>query len=289
MKRWHTIPLIILVLLTTVITSCKLPYGSSTENEDYTEDLAYVIGFIDKNEDNLSDISVGLMPLNYTFPTDLDNFLLFAKGLDVTDNGRYEIAVPKESEFDGYMLLTGLGKRGEDSLYVQKMELDITLTPLDIRSPHIIQSPFADTTVIDLSLQRKVDLYKPDSYDLWKSGEAIFFNPSVDITSQISWRYEDIVINPPNHTRFILVLWSESDGIIWYSPSTAEELSSQAPGETSITFPQDSFILTQMLSGNTYRFTVFAVQNVGSPSHLIGVSSEIFWDGVFIYGEEDEK
>ncbi len=278
--------LTLLAILIPLFICCKLPLGSESERATIAENKIYITGTV-SNEDSepLNDISVGLYPVGLQFPVGLNDFISLAGGLDVTKEGQFNLSFSAEYSNNGLLVFSGLGCHNQDSAYVQPIYLNLNAGSLKVGSPYSIFPPYADTTTIDISLARKVTLLLPDSDQIWESDSVINFHPTLNTPSTISWRYENMNTTPPSHTRFLFLLWSTADGTLWYYPGDIAQLNNQTPEEISIQFPADSYVQSLLTDGQSYRITIFAIENLDDPEHIMAVPTELFWDGRFVYAE----
>jgi len=283
----------ILVFGSLFFSTCQFPLGPGSPVVPHKENNVYIKGVVVHADDTLDGISVGVFPCSYNFSqvvSGAENVSRSASALGVSTNKYFLLTLPVPTFETQYFILSGLGMHNADEDLVQELSIDITGEKPHFLSPvtFVLNSSHnpLDTLRFVVRLVEKVYLYKPGSGAIWQSGDTLVLHPTATNPIMIRWYYPRMRVEPPNHTRFMFVLWSLEEGLIWWYPRTTGELQNQPPAFTAISFPQDSASASLLVEGKSYRITVCAVENIDDPHNLSVVTTEILFDGKFRYGME---
>lgn len=273
-----------------IFASCKFPLGPSPTPKNEKRNTVLVRGIVVCENETLDGISVALFPYEIGFsslivsPAHLERV---AYALGVTEQKHFEFEIPIIDDTVKYFLLTGLGMHNKDKDYVQPLRLRFDHSGIKISSDiqFVVDKTLStrDTLFFELNLVRKVYLFVPGTGAIWQSGDTLLLNPTLASPVLIRWFYPNANYDYPSHTRFIFVLWSLEDGILYYTPSTYAELLSQPPAATSKIFPETQFESSILVNGRSYRITIIAVTNITNEENITGVPTELLFDGKFTY------
>lgn len=284
MTRKNVIPFVFLLFC------CRFPLGPTSERKAEEKKVVFVQGAVVCDGESLDNVSVAVFPVEGRFssivvsPLNLSRSA-YALGISEQKHFLLELNLPKIET--RYFIISGLGMHNKDKNVVQRLRLRFEPSSLKLSSDteFTIDSTFnsGDTLSFVLDLTEKVYLYVPGTGAIWQSGDSLLLHPTLDNPITIRWFYRQTSFEPPSHTRFIFILWSLEQGLLYYSPSTYDELLQQPPGITSKIFPETPYENSLLITNKSYRITILAINNITDPDSIIAVSTELLFDGKFTY------